>query len=234
MGVETLRTSESPSGAPGAPVPAASRVRGPRWRDARLLIGLLLVLASVAVGARLFATADRTTAVWAAARSMDEGSVLAADDLVKRQVRLLDVTDKYLAASTTPVGYVLTRAVGAGELMPSAAVRKPSKAASRRQVTVPVNRGRLPAGLAAGRRVDVYVTPESEAAEEPQPSDLAVSGAVVVNPGDARNRLGSAASDVGVVLSVPPDEVSGLLTAVHQGEVDLVLLPLGGKAGDNP
>lgn len=215
-------------------VPAAARVRGPRWRDARLLVGLLLVLASVAFGARLFATADRTTAVWAATRDLDAGAVLARDDLAQRQVRLLDVTSKYLAAETVPVGYTLTRAVGDGELLPSAAVRKPGEAAERRLVTVTVNRDRLPAELAPGSRVDVYVTPANGSGADPQPAELVISAASVATVGDSGRGLGSAGGDVGVELAVPPDQVAELINASRHGEVDVVKLPLGSSAESTP
>lgn len=211
-------------------VPPASRVRGPRWRDARLVVGLLLVLVSVAVGARLFATADRTTAVWAAARDLDAGSVLAEGDLVQRRVRLLEVTSKYLAADTVPLGYTLTRAVGDGELVPTAAVRRPGQAEERRLVTVTVARGRLPAGVSAGDRVDVYVTPATRAGGDPQPAELVISGASVSTVGDSSRGLGAATAETGVVLSVPPDQVADLINASRHGEVDLVKLPLGSSA----
>lgn len=214
-------------------VPPAARVRGPRWRDARLLVGLLLILASVAVGARLYATADRTTAVWAATRDLDAGAVLARDDLARRYVRLLDVTSKYLAAETAPVGYMLTRAVGDGELLPSAAVRKPSEAAERRLVTVTVSRERLPAELAAGSRVDVYVTP-AERSGDPQPAELVIAAASVATVGDSGRGLGSAGADVGVELAVPPDQVAELIDASRHGKVDLVKLPLGSSAESTP
>jgi len=216
--------------AAGGAVPPAVRVRGPRWKNARLIIGLLLILVSVAVGARLFATADRTTSVWAAARDLDVGAVLRDGDLVRRQVRLLDVTDKYLAADTAPVGYTLTRAVGDGELVPSAAVRGPGAAGERRLVTVTVPRDRLPAQLSAGSRVDVYVTPKARSGEEPPPAELAVSAASVTSVGDTRRGLGSATSQVGVVLAVPPDQVAALINGSRHGDVDLVRLPLGSSA----
>src|SRR4051794_35749108 len=39
--------------------PAATRLSLPRWLDARIALGVLLVLLSVVAGARVFASADR-------------------------------------------------------------------------------------------------------------------------------------------------------------------------------
>lgn len=215
------------------PVPQAVRVRGPRWKDARLVVGLLLVLVSVAAGVRVFAAADRTTAVWVAAHDLDAGSVLGQDDLVERDVRLLDVTAKYVSADSMPAGYTVTRPVGKGELLPSAAVRSPGKAEERRLVTVPVGREHLPAGLSADQRVDVYVTPQDDAGSEPEPSELVVAGAVVAHTGDTGGRFGASSGKVGVALSVPPGDVGELIDATRHGDVDLVRLPLGSSAKES-
>ncbi|MQA77110.1 MAG: hypothetical protein GEV10_01275 [Streptosporangiales bacterium] len=123
--------------------------------------------------------------------------------------------------------------MGDGELVPRGALVTPSRAQERRLVTVPVSRGHLPAGLAAGQRVDVYVTPTSRGGDT-EPAALVAAAAVVASVGDSGGRLGSAAGDVSVVLSVPPDLVPGLVDAVRHGEADLVRIPLGSTATATP
>lgn len=211
----------------------ATRVRGPRWRDPRLLVGVLLVLVSVAVGARLLASGDATTRVWVAARDLDIGRVLTADDLERADVRLLDSTDHYVSGSSRPVGYVLTRAVGDGELLPRAALVAPGKAAEHRLVTVPVHRGHLPPGLRGGERVDVFGTPEAKGTQTVEPR-LVVSGAVVSKVDDRRGGLGAGGTEVGVVLAVAPEAVDEVIGAIHAGDIDLVRIPLGAESAATP
>ena len=100
--------------------PAASRLASPRWLDTRLVVGVLLVLVSVLVGARVLSSADRSQQVWVATRELPVGTVLAEGDLQRGQVRLLERTGLYAAAGAQPpVGYVVRRGVGRGELLPS-------------------------------------------------------------------------------------------------------------------
>ncbi|MBO0827855.1 MAG: hypothetical protein J2P24_08740 [Streptosporangiales bacterium] len=214
--------------------PAASRVRGPRWKDPRLVVGILLVLVSVAVGARLFTTADRTTAVWAAARDLDAGTVLTAGDVVQKRVRLLDTASRYVAGDQSPVGYALTRAVGAGELLPAAAIQAPGKGGDHRLVTVGVDRDRLPPGLSGGARVDVYVTRKDSGGETDSPAVLVVPGANVATAPQPGGQLGAASTQVPVVLSVPPDLVGTLIDSSRHGDVDLVTVPAGSKETATP
>lgn len=207
--------------------PPATRVRGPRWRDARLVLGVVLVLVSVVAGAKVFASADRTIAVWVVARDLDAGTVLSADDLVRRQVRLPGSSSRYVAATAVPAGYVLVRAVGEGELLPAQAIASPEHAGARRLVTVAVARNHLPPGLASGERVDVYVTPASRGGRPAEPAGLVVPAAAVSAVSDPGSRLGSSGAQVGVVLAVRPDTVARLIDAVRHGDVDLVRVPLG-------
>lgn len=226
---DTNRARAAPANVAGSTPGMATRVHGPRWRDPRLLVGVLLVLVSVVVGARLFASGDDTTRVWVAARDLDVGRVLTADDLQRADVRLLDTSARYVSGSSRPVGYVLTRAVGDGELLPKAALVAPGKAAERRMVTVPVHRGHLPPNLRGGERVDVFGTPPAQGTQTSEPR-LVVSGAVVSNVDKGGGGLGAGGSEVGVVLAVAPEAVSELIGAIHAGDVDLVRVPLGAEA----
>ncbi|HEX6447471.1 MAG TPA: SAF domain-containing protein [Streptosporangiales bacterium] len=232
--IGTTRPTRPAGAAEPAVSPPASRVRGPRWKDPRLVVGILLVLVSVAVGARVFTTADRTTAVWAAARDLDVGTVLTGGDVVQKRVRLLDTASRYVAGGQSPVGYVLTRAVGSGELLPTAAIQAPGRAHDHRLVTVAVDRDRLPPGLAGGARVDVYVTPKSTGGAADSPAVLVVPAANVATAPQTGGQLGAATAQVPVVLSVPPDLVADLIDSSRHGDVDLVTVPAGSKVTATP
>ena len=64
----------------------AARLAIPRWGDSRLVLGLLLVMGSVLLGARLLAAADDTVPVWAVTEDLGSGTSLQPDDLVARGI----------------------------------------------------------------------------------------------------------------------------------------------------
>ena len=205
--------------------PPARRLTAPRWRDARLVLGVVVVLLSVLAGARAVAAADRTAPVWVADTDLAAGSTLKGGDLVVRQVRLDAAGAHYLAASgAPPVGAVLSRAVAAGELIPASALSTTGGKA-RRQVTVPVEQFHAPDGLARGQRVDVYVTPRAEDGQS-GPATLVLAGAVVDDVQQDGGRFSSNRSS-GVVLSVEPPAVGRVVAGVRRGTVDLVGVPAG-------
>jgi hypothetical protein len=149
---------------PPAPVlpgsPAARRLTPARWRDPRLWVGLVLVAASVLVGARLLAAADDTVGVWAVVRDVSAGAPLTPEAMAVRQVRFTDPVTAagYLPADRpVPAGAVAGRDLAAGELVTRAAVGSRGGAAF--EVPVVVDDTGAPGDLRAGDVVDVWVAP---------------------------------------------------------------------------
>ncbi len=216
--------------------PPASRLATPSWLDTRLVLGVLLVLVAVIVGARVLATADESQRVWATTKALAPGSTLTQDDLTRVQVRLFDTRGRYVTAGSGdgPVGYVVTRGLGDGELLPLAALRPPAELAQLRDVSVPVQGGHLPADLDEGELVDVYVTRDdnpSGPAPSPSAAPVAASGPTTLVlrdiPVKRRDRNDRGNADEAVVLSVPADDAATLVIALRGGTVDLVRVPRG-------
>ena len=223
--------------------PSARRLVLPGWFDTRLVLGVLLVLVSVLVGARVLAGSDQSQLVWATSRDLAPGSVLADGDLVAVRVRLFDSAEGYLDASQPPpVGYVAARGLGRGELLPDAALRLPGVEVDYRLVTVLVEVGHVPPDLTDGQQVDVWVTPEREPGSERVPAAapspgaaptaaLSLQGArvvlsgVTVLSGPPEAGLSTGGSAVPVVLQVKPQDVGSLLSATSSGRLDLVRVP---------
>lgn len=216
-------------GARGAlPRPRASRLPRARWLDTRLVVGLLLVLLSVVLGAKVVADADDRVQVWSVTHDLGADTPLGPDDVRVTAVRLDDAASAYVAASEDVAGVVLTRPVARGELLPVAAVSAGGQAGQRRMV-IQVDRYGV-AGLAKGRVVDVYVVRDDESGAEPEPPELVLAGATVAedvrSPGGA---FGSSGERAGVTLLVDQADVPAVIDAVAHGSVYLVHVPPGAE-----
>src|SRR5690349_14618782 len=178
--VTAVRTPVPVGAAPEAlPGPTPRRVRPPRWLDLRLVLGVLLVLGSVLLGARVVGAADATVPAWSVTGDLAAGTVLSSDDLTPVDVRLDAVAPGYLATTVDPAGRTLARAVGAGELLPGAALEETTDLV---QVALPAQAGWVPPGLRRGQLVDVYAVadPAAGAAGRADASvGLVVTGAPV-------------------------------------------------------
>jgi SAF domain len=219
VAVTAVRPSvSSTGGAEVPPGPAPRRVRPPRWLDLRLVLGVLLVLGSVLLGARVVSAADATVPVWAATGDLAAGTELSAADLVAVDVRLDSAADAYLSTSTRPDGNTLSRAVRAGELLPRSALEEPGELV---QLALPVQAGFVPPGVERGQLVDVY------AVADPAAGATAVAdGSVTVVVRKAPVQAVSGRSEG--VLSTPTTAIQ-VVVAVAAEDAPDVLASIGGR-----
>lgn len=200
----------------------AERNSTPGWRDPRMWLGIVIVAVSVVGGVRLVGAADDSISVWSVTEDAGAGTTLEPDQLSARRIRFVDAVDadRYLRTDDTlPAELFLTRPIGAGELLPRAAL---GAAEDQEIVEVPigVSGDSVPPSVETGSRIDVYV----DAADEGKPARLLLEDVVVVAAPDADAGLGS--SDIRqLVLGVPVADASSLpqvLGATSGGEVTVV------------
>jgi hypothetical protein len=216
------------------PVPSASRLRRPGWRDTRLLVGLLLVLASVGLGSYVVAHADDRQPVYAAAGPLVPGQPLTEGDLVRVDVQLGSHGTRYLPATPglAPDRYVL-REVPAGELVPASAVGGRDQVQVQ-ALTLVVDSGAA-ATLRVGTRVDVYVNPVDPAATGSAKRftgpELALQGVSVAGLPKTSGGLGSGTgADRPIQVMAPTDRIKDIIGAVDLG-ARVTVVPVAGTGG---
>ncbi|HVV77860.1 MAG TPA: hypothetical protein VHC43_17725 [Mycobacteriales bacterium] len=219
-------SSESP--------PQARRLPRPRWFDVRFLIGVAVVVIPIVIGAHILAAADRYASVYVARRALVPGQHLVADDLVVGRVRFEGQGDRYVAAGRPPVGYVVTRYVAEGELLPIAALTgSPSALVAERLVTVPVGAGHAPLDLLRGDVVDLYATKKDPGGNKAAQPRLVI-GAAPVDSVSTSGALSTSGS-ISVVIEVPAVSVGSVVRAIEGGTLDLVRVPgAAERAVDTP
>ncbi len=194
--------------------------------DPRLLVGALLVAASVAGVSWIVASADRTIAVYAAKTALYPGDRVTASDLAVTRVRLGSEAKRYLTvAELPPGGAVIGRAVGEGELVPSAAVGA-AEGSTSAAVVVQLS-SPLSGAARAGTAVDLWAAERLESSRFGPPAVL-VPGATIVRVVEPEGIV----ADDGVALEVlvPRTSVARLLEAVANGDAVAavpVSVPLG-------
>ena len=206
----------------------ARRLQRPGWKDLRLVVGLLLVLLSVAGGIRLVGELDETTPVYAAARDLVPGQALSEQDVAVVQVRMGDTLARYVdGAAELTSGTYLLHGVRAGELVPASALGTAQQALDK-TVSVPVDQAAA-ASLTRGTVVDVWVSRREDGAvgEAYQDPELLLAGAQVDGVPADGNRLGVGVGRTAVHVVVPAEQVGSVIAAVDQG-ARITLVPTPG------
>lgn len=189
------------------------------WIDPRLVIGVVLVLASLAGVWFVVQESSRTDTAWAATRTLLPGETVAAGDVQQVEVRLPQSQDRYLDASADPVGMIVASTVGSGEVLPVRALGT-AAGADRAAIVVDVA-GALPSAVRAGAHVDVWTAAPGEDGYE-APAVL-VDGAIVVGVVEDDGIMASGAQQL--ELLVASAETAQLLEAMSNEHV-LSVVPL--------
>ncbi|HEV7194198.1 MAG TPA: SAF domain-containing protein [Jatrophihabitantaceae bacterium] len=205
------------------PSPQARRIRRPSWIDARLLIGIGLVLASIVLGARVVAAADHTYEAVAITHDTGEGAILGAADVRVARVRLPD-QGLYLARAEAVVGQQLSRPLTRGELVPRSALGIPPALTL---IEVPLPAASAPP-LAAGQRIALWLSSAT------CPPVLVLSAVTVQHVRDPGTDTfgGGAAGGAGqaIDISVAPALADRLVTALSRDRAQLRAGVLSGAA----
>ncbi len=202
------------------------------FADPRLLIGLLLVAASVAATVGIVAAVDRRTEVYAAAGPLEPGQRIAVSDLVPRGVALDGSDALYLGVGDVPRGgLVVTRAVAQGELVPASSVGRTSDVEATSLVLRLATR--VSGAVKPGASVDVWsaapATPSATADVDDDvavPPTVLVAGATVVRVLDEDQALSVDHEGSAVEVRLPRSRVARVLAAIASGD-DLAIVPAG-------
>ncbi len=130
------------------------RLVPPRWLDARLIGGVVLVLVAVLLGSVVVSSADRRQPVWSLSRDVAAGTVLTGADLRPVRVQLGAAASRYLDADVAVAGRTVHRSLRAGELLAAAELTDPEPGVT---VTVPMQPENAPE-ISRGERITLWLS----------------------------------------------------------------------------
>lgn len=192
------------------------------WGDARFLLGILLIAASVAGVWFVVSAARQTVPVFAATRTIVPGETVTQGDVRIVEVALGQLEPEYLTPDALAEGLVATRTVGEGELVPESAVGAASTAAT---TTVVLQSSiDVPASVEAGSVVEVWEAPLIERGSYETPRILVADATVVSVTRDDSVMNGGAAT---IEVVIPRADVAAVLAATAD-ESALSIVPSAG------
>ena len=205
----------------------AARLKRPSWKDPRLLVGVLLVLASIAGVIFLVGSADRSTEVYAAREGIAVGERLTQENVVRAKVRLGETEQHYITvAAGLPQDVVAMQRIGKDQLVPRASLGAVDQL-NRKPVALNVEQT-LPSQAVAGARVDVWVAQPDAKNGFTEPK-LILPGAEIAEVANGSTALGSSKTTVLMVL-VEDKQMPALLGAqANEAKISVVWNPGGAR-----
>lgn len=194
------------------------------WADMRFVLGVVLIIASVAGVWFVVAAARQTVPVFAAARTIVPGEEVDAGALQVVEVALGQVGDAYAAPGLLEPGAVAVRTITKGELVPLSAVG----AAEASDLTSVVLRSAtdVPAAVAPGANVEIWAAAALERGQYEQPRILVPDATVATV---TRDDSVMGADGPALELVIPRADVAATLAAIAGGAA-LSVVPVAGGA----
>lgn len=191
-------------------------------------LGVLLVVGSVLVGAKVLAAADDTVAVWQVVRDVPSGQPVGASDLRVTQVHFDEAPTaaQYLSADLPLLaGSRATHDLRAGELLATGAVSD-APSPLRRQLPLSLAPGSAPADLRPGDHVEVWAVADSASSSgrtrEAAPPTLVLADVAVLSAGATASGV---SGDRQVLVGLTDEvDVASVLAALTDARVVLVRL----------
>jgi hypothetical protein len=207
---------------PSTPRPARP-ARRPVWLDPRFVVGLVLVLASTGGVVALLRSEDSSVVVMAAGAPLDAGRTVHASDLVPVRVRMDAAADLYAAPDAVD-GLVVTRFVGAGELVPRSSLSS-ADARTTASVVIPTAAG-ADHLVAPGTVVDVWAAaPKGSGTNTYDAPRVIVSGATVARVIQPQGFVADQ-DHTQVQLTVPRQDVAAVIASTDERD-QITLVPVG-------
>jgi hypothetical protein len=196
-----------------ATLPAAPRRR---FRfDPRVAIGLVLVAVSAAGVTGVVAGLSRTVSVYRAAEPLTAGARITAENLVPTPVRLGQEQRLYLTGTVPHDGFVVTRTIAEGEMVPLSALGS-ADSVDVAAVVVKLST-RVSASIAPGAVVDLWAAPrKAGTTTEFGAPVVLVSGATVARVVPQQGIVAAGEQNT-VEVQVPRTDVAAVLQAVADG-----------------
>jgi hypothetical protein len=204
------------------PAKPQERARRSFALDPRFIVGVVLVVASVAAVVWLVQTADQSEEIYVASSTLTTGEQIDRDDLAVVRVRLGQSSSHYLDPDRFPEqGLVAVRPIGEGELVPMDAVGTVrGEDEARLVVTVA---GPLPSAVGEASRVTLWASAANTTGTGFAAPVVLASNAQVVTILKPTGLI-AAGREVQVELRVPREAVAAVLEATANGAA-LAIVP---------
>lgn len=204
-----------------------NRVGATRWhKDGRLLVGVLLIVCSIAGSYVVLTSMASTQDVYVARETLLPGDRVDPANLSVAAVNLASSDERYVGAGNLHPGDVIIRTVGAGELLPASALGDTSAITATRMVLAVSSS--LPEDTPIGASVDIWATRVDAYSVIPSATSLIVPGAILVRVREADPY--SADSTMQIEVQLARSALRPTLQAIGDG-ARLVAVPTVSQAG---
>ena len=188
---------------------------------ARLLIAVSLLVLSILSSVFISLLSNQKGSYLIATRELTPGQQISVSDIAIVKVNVAALTDTYLTADQNPVGSIVINRIPSKSLIANQSISTKTDLINSAELSLTVRAIDLPANIAAGDRISIYLLEDAQPGAFPTDPELVLSDIYL---GIIERKNSNFGSDAAITIAIGRNEIADVLRATTYGRLVVVKL----------
>jgi hypothetical protein len=188
---------------------------------ARFLIAISLLVLSILSSVAISLLSNQKGSYLITTRELTPGQQISASDIAIVKVNVAALANTYLTADQNPVGSIVINRIPRKSLIANQSISTQTDLINSAELSLTVRAIDLPANIAAGDRISIYLLEDAQPGAFPTDPELVLSDIYL---GIIERKSSNFGSDAAITIAIGRDEIADVLRATTYGRLVVVKL----------
>jgi len=188
---------------------------------ARFLIAISLLVLSILSSVAISLLSNQKGSYLITTRELTPGQQISASDIAIVKVNVAALANTYLTADQNPVGSSVINRIPRKSLIANQSISTQTDLINSAELSLTVRAIDLPANIAAGDRISIYLLEDAQPGAFPTDPELILSDIYL---GIIERKSSNFGSDAAITIAIGRDEIADVLRATTYGRLVVVKL----------
>ena len=187
----------------------------------RFLIAISLLVLSILSSVFISLLSNQKESYLIATRELTPGQQISVSDIAIVKVNVSALENTYLTADQNPVGSIVINRIPSKSLIANQSISTKTDLINSAELSLTVRAIDLPANIAAGDRISIYLLEDAQPGAFPTDPELVLSDIYL---GIIERKSSNFGSDAAITIAIGRDEIADVLRATTYGRLVVVKL----------
>ena len=187
----------------------------------RILIAISLLALSIMSSVAISLLSNQKGSYLITTRELTPGQQISASDIAIVKVNVTALANTYLTADQNPVGSIVINRIPRKSLIANQSISTQTDLINSAEISLTVRAIDLPANIAAGDRISIYLLEDAQPGAFPTDPELVLSDIYL---GIIERKSSNFGSDAAITIAIGRDEIADVLRATTYGRLAVVKL----------
>ena len=188
---------------------------------ARLLIAVSLLVLSILSSVFISLLSNQKGSYLIATRELTPGQQISVSDIAIVKVNVAALANTYLTADQNPVGSIVINRIPSKSLIANQSISTKTDLINSAELSLTVRAIDLPANIAAGDRISIYLLEDAQPGAFPTDPELVLSDIYL---GIIERKNSNFGSEAAITIAIGRNEIADVLRATTYGRLVVVKL----------